>query len=106
MAKQMPFTTSDGVDHPNSYWAVMEITIRPLAKKAFFSFHGWHDKAAKDAGASYIASKNYWIRDLKMEQFFHNNVLKQFTPARMAYQYAMAEPDEHGSKFFQGAQDV
>lgn len=108
MAYQMPHTTADGVEHPESYWRVTETNINAAHKRGMVSFLGYHNAQARLDGKQSIASKIYVFDEAAYDEFFApteidpegNNHIKA------AYELASTVLDTDGVSFFDGAEVV
>lgn len=97
----MPFTTPDGIDHPESYWKVTSVTLDN--DSATILFLGYHDKATRDTDKSAISKKDFYARGDDFTEYFSTDVLNQegVNPKKQAYEYI----DGKGT-FFSGAENV
>lgn len=113
MAKQMVYTTPDGVEHEESYWRIVQVNLN-YDGSGLLVFLGYHNKAARDDHRVPIANKQYPLDQEKFVQFFKldklvdgANILSQsYTLALTTLDTDLDENQENGRSFFDGAINV
>lgn len=51
-----PFTTPDGLEHPNSFWRLYSLQSYGDISTTIVTFKAWHDLATHNAGAKPLAT--------------------------------------------------
>lgn len=113
MAKQLNYTSPAGITLTNSYWRIIALEADLIAKKASFTFAGYKDIEARNAGKSPIAHKTYVIDGVEFETEYAAIMAKTKNPAEVGYALCSrldVEVTENGvssyKSFFDGAVDV
>lgn len=96
-----------GVPHPESYWEIDQFTVQMFhggsdTAGTIVEFHGWHDKAAHDAGDNAFFKKLYELPPSAID--FTPTVGDAIAGLYVMVQY-IPEPDS-GVSFFDGASVV
>ncbi len=113
MAKELNYTTPDGVNHPKSYWRPVQVNLN-YNGSGNITFLGYHDQLSSDSGKEPIGSKIYGVDSNQFDQYY---ALDKFVNGvdllSQSYALAVATKDvdldaqrENGRSFFEGARDV
>lgn len=84
MGRRMPFDSSDGVAHANSFWCLDQINIDADNSALRLKFIGYHDETAYDAGKQAVAGaeKHYLITDAKFQDAVEALTVEEAKPIR------------------------
>ncbi len=69
MPLQVNYTDESGVNHPESYWKLLDVlSIDRVNSRAVFQLKGYHSKATMEAGKKPIANLMLQINNDKVKQ--------------------------------------
>lgn len=97
MAKQLSYTSDQGVDFPTSYWKITQVVIDTFNRMLRIQYSGFKDAAACAAGKAAIGSTTFDLTEADFVQFW-TEVITNKEENAVAWAYAKSSAIQNVTK--------